>query len=81
MYENLKLGSLVQGRIKDPRDFEQVPVAVRNGIALRLGQLARIEDTQEEERDAAYNEACKWVEERLAKQRDAIQASKNAAGF
>ncbi|MBI4501398.1 MAG: efflux RND transporter permease subunit [Gemmatimonadetes bacterium] len=44
----------VQGRIKDPRDFEQVPVVVRNGIPVRLGQVARIEDTQEEERDAAY---------------------------
>ena len=44
----------VQGRIRDPREFEQVPVANRGGIPVRLGQVARIEDAQEEERDAAY---------------------------
>src|SRR5262245_17279665 len=44
----------VQGRIKNPRDFEQVIIATRGGIPVRLGQVARIEDSQEEERDAAY---------------------------
>jgi HAE1 family hydrophobic/amphiphilic exporter-1 len=44
----------VQGRIKDPRDFAGLVLTTRNGIPIRLGQVARIEDTQEEERDAAY---------------------------
>jgi len=44
----------VQGRIRDPKDFASVAVAVRNGSTVRLGQIARIEDAQEEERDAAF---------------------------
>jgi HAE1 family hydrophobic/amphiphilic exporter-1 len=44
----------VQGRISDPREFTNVAVAVRNGSTVRLGQVARIEDAQEEERDAAF---------------------------
>ncbi len=44
----------VRGRIRDPRDFAGVAVAVRNGGTVRLGQVARIEDAQEEERDAAF---------------------------
>ncbi|HEX9705204.1 MAG TPA: efflux RND transporter permease subunit [Gemmatimonadales bacterium] len=44
----------VAGKIAEPRDFERIVVAVRNGTAIRLGQLARIEDAQEEARDAAF---------------------------
>jgi HAE1 family hydrophobic/amphiphilic exporter-1 len=44
----------VAGRVKNPRDFGRLVVTSRNGIAVRLGQVARIEDAQEEERDAAY---------------------------
>ncbi len=44
----------VAGRVKDPKDFAKLVVTTRNGIAVRLGQVARIEDAQEEERDAAY---------------------------
>jgi HAE1 family hydrophobic/amphiphilic exporter-1 len=43
----------VQGRIRDPAAFADVVVAVRGGTAVRLGQLARIEDTEEEERSYA----------------------------
>jgi HAE1 family hydrophobic/amphiphilic exporter-1 len=44
----------VAGRIGEPRDFERIVVTVRNGAAIRLGQVARIEDAQEEARDAAF---------------------------
>jgi HAE1 family hydrophobic/amphiphilic exporter-1 len=44
----------VQGRIREPADFANVVVTVRGGTPVRLGQVARIEDAQEEARDAAY---------------------------
>jgi HAE1 family hydrophobic/amphiphilic exporter-1 len=44
----------VKGRLARPRDFENVAVAVRGGATVRLSQIARIEDAQEEERDAAF---------------------------
>jgi HAE1 family hydrophobic/amphiphilic exporter-1 len=44
----------VAGRIQEPRDFAGLIVTTRNGVPIRLGQVARIEDTQEEARDAAY---------------------------
>ena len=44
----------IKGRLKAPKDFENVAVAVRNGATVRLSQVARIEDAQEEERDAAF---------------------------
>jgi HAE1 family hydrophobic/amphiphilic exporter-1 len=44
----------VAGKIRDPQDFAKLIVTSRNGIAIRLGQVARIEDAQEEERDAAF---------------------------
>jgi HAE1 family hydrophobic/amphiphilic exporter-1 len=44
----------VAGKIRDPRDFVKLIVTTRNGIPIRLSQVARIEDAQEEERDAAY---------------------------
>ncbi len=44
----------VQGRVKNPSDFANLVVTVRGGIAVRLGQVANIEDSQEEARDAAY---------------------------
>jgi HAE1 family hydrophobic/amphiphilic exporter-1 len=44
----------VRGRVKDPASFANLVVTTRGGIAVRLGQVARIEDAQEEERDAAY---------------------------
>jgi hydrophobic/amphiphilic exporter-1 (mainly G- bacteria), HAE1 family len=44
----------VAGKIRDPQDFAKLIVASRNGIAIRLGQVARVEDAQEEERDAAF---------------------------
>jgi HAE1 family hydrophobic/amphiphilic exporter-1 len=44
----------LKGRLKDPRDFEDVVVTVRGGVPVRLGQVARVEDAQEEERDVAY---------------------------
>ncbi|HEY6036242.1 MAG TPA: efflux RND transporter permease subunit, partial [Kofleriaceae bacterium] len=44
----------VKGRIADPRDFESITVGVRGGVPVRLSQVARVEDAQEEERDAAF---------------------------
>ncbi len=44
----------VKGRIVDPRDFANVVVATRNGTPIRLADVARIEDAQEEERDVAF---------------------------
>ena len=44
----------VAGKVRDPRDFAKLIVATRNGVPVRLGQIARIEDAQEEARDAAY---------------------------
>ncbi|HYT84431.1 MAG TPA: efflux RND transporter permease subunit, partial [Gemmatimonadales bacterium] len=44
----------VAGKIRDPQDFTKLIITTRNGIPVRLGQIARIEDAQEEERDAAY---------------------------
>ena len=43
----------VRGRIRDPRQFANITVAMRGGAAVRLGEVARIEDTQEEQRTAA----------------------------
>lgn len=63
-------------------------VGVEAGLTINLGnyESARISVSisvpcYAEERDAAYNEACKWVEERISKQRDAIVTAKNATGF
>jgi HAE1 family hydrophobic/amphiphilic exporter-1 len=44
----------VAGKIRDPQDFTKLIVLSRGGIPVRLGQVARIEDAQEEERDAAF---------------------------
>ena len=44
----------VKGRIADPQDFGNITVGVRGGVPVRLSQVARIEDAQEEERDAAF---------------------------
>jgi HAE1 family hydrophobic/amphiphilic exporter-1 len=44
----------IKGRIKDPKDFANVVVTTRGGAPIRLGDVARIEDAQEEERDVAF---------------------------
>ena len=44
----------VKGRLAAPRDFGGIVVTQRRGAPVRLSQVARIEDAQEEERDAAY---------------------------
>jgi len=44
----------VKGRLTDPREFGALTVGVRGGVPVRLSQVARIEDAQEEERDAAF---------------------------
>ncbi|HVH10787.1 MAG TPA: efflux RND transporter permease subunit [Gemmatimonadales bacterium] len=44
----------VAGKLRDPQDFARLIVATRGAVAVRLGQVARIEDAQEEARDAAY---------------------------
>ncbi len=44
----------VKGRVTDPRDLGEIVIATRGGRPVRLAQVARIEDAQEEERDAAF---------------------------
>ena len=43
----------VKGRITDPADFASVVVTTRGGVPVRLGEVARIEDAQVEERTLA----------------------------
>ncbi|HWO89196.1 MAG TPA: efflux RND transporter permease subunit, partial [Gemmatimonadales bacterium] len=43
----------VRGRVRNPRDFSSVVVTSRGGVPVRLGQVARIVDGQEEERSYA----------------------------
>jgi len=43
----------VKGRLRDPRQFAAIVVTMRNGMPVRLGEVARIEDAQEEARSAA----------------------------
>ncbi len=43
----------VRGKIRDPREFANVVVATRGGTAVRLSQVARIVDSEEEERSIA----------------------------
>jgi HAE1 family hydrophobic/amphiphilic exporter-1 len=43
----------VKGRVIDPREFAAVVVTTRNGVPVRLGEVARIEDAQEEQRTLA----------------------------
>jgi hypothetical protein len=44
----------LKGRLVDPSQFDDIVVLTRNGQSVRLSQVARVEDSQEEERDAAY---------------------------
>ena len=43
----------ISGRITDPRAFADVAVAVRNGVPVRLGDIAKVVDGAEERRSAA----------------------------
>ena len=43
----------VRGRIADPAAFASVVVTTRSGMPVRLGEVARVEDAQEEERSLA----------------------------
>ncbi len=43
----------VKGRIADPKQFEQVVIANRGGLTVRLRDVARVEDATEEERSLA----------------------------
>jgi HAE1 family hydrophobic/amphiphilic exporter-1 len=43
----------VSGRIKEPAQFNDVIIATRGGLTVRLGDVARVEDATEEERSLA----------------------------
>ena len=58
----------LKGRLVHPEDFANVIVATRDGSPIRLGQVARVEDAQEEERDAAYLDGQRAVAVEVRKQ-------------
>ncbi len=43
----------VVGRITDPKQFESIIVANRNGLTIRIRDVARVEDSSEDERSVA----------------------------
>jgi HAE1 family hydrophobic/amphiphilic exporter-1 len=43
----------VQGRVRDPRDFSNVPVATRAGRVVRVGDVAQVQDAEQEPSSAA----------------------------
>jgi HAE1 family hydrophobic/amphiphilic exporter-1 len=43
----------ITGRVVDPRDFRDLPVIVRNGVAVRIRDLATVVDGEEDIRTAA----------------------------
>jgi HAE1 family hydrophobic/amphiphilic exporter-1 len=59
----------VTGRITDPAQFNDVIVASRNGMTVRLGDVARVEDATEEERSIAL------VDDRRAVSLDVLKVS------
>lgn len=44
----------VAGRVKEPREFANLVVAVRDGVPIRLGDLGRVIDDADESRSAAF---------------------------
>ncbi|HEX6036411.1 efflux RND transporter permease subunit, partial [Longimicrobium sp.] len=59
----------VTGRITDPAQFNDVIVATRGGMTVRLGDVARVEDATEEERSIAL------VDDRRAVSLDVLKVS------
>ncbi len=59
----------VTGRITDPAQFNDVIVATRGGMTVRLGDVARVEDATEEERSVAL------VDDRRAVSLDVLKVS------
>jgi HAE1 family hydrophobic/amphiphilic exporter-1 len=59
----------VTGRITDPAQFNDVIVASRGGMTVRLGDVARVEDATEEERSIAM------VDDRRAVSLDVLKVS------
>ena len=57
----------VTGRITDPRQFNDIVVANRNGIAVRLAEVARVEEGNEEERSLAFVDGVRAVSMDLLK--------------
>ena len=58
----------VKGRLKDPSDFGDLIVTTQGGAPVRLSQVARVEDAQEEERDAAYLDGQRAIAVEVRKQ-------------
>jgi HAE1 family hydrophobic/amphiphilic exporter-1 len=44
----------ITGRVEDPRTFRDITVAVRNGVPVRLGDVANVVDGTAEARSASY---------------------------
>jgi multidrug efflux pump subunit AcrB len=61
----------VEGRVRDPRQFEQLVVARRNGLALTLGDLGRLVEREREPDSLARINGQRAVNFNVFKQQDA----------
>ena len=61
----------VEGRVRDPRQFEQLVVARRNGLALTLGDLGRVVEREREADSLARINGQRAVNFNVFKQQDA----------
>ncbi|MBK1613220.1 nodulation protein NolG [Rubrivivax gelatinosus] len=61
----------VEGRVRDPRQFEQVIVAHRNGLPLRLGDLGRLVEREREPDSMARLNGRTAINFNVFKQQDA----------
>lgn len=50
---NVELTLRTLGRVQNPLDFENLVIKTIDGTAIKIGDVARIEDTTEEPRDLA----------------------------
>jgi multidrug efflux pump subunit AcrB len=61
----------VEGRVRDPRQFEQLVVARRNGLALTLGDLGQLVEREKEPDSTARINGQRAINFNVFKQQDA----------
>ncbi len=61
----------VEGRVRDPKDFENLVVARRNGLALTLGDLGRLVEREKEADSTARINGQRAINFNVFKQQDA----------